>query len=172
MDKDGQVLAWVIAICVVLQVALAPNIAIGGAIPDFLLIAVVCAGVLKGPRTGCITGFAAGLLYDLISDCPFGTMTMTLVIVGFVIGYFAWGLLIESFGMTIVLFAVSTVFAEFMNAVLLTVSGKDPSLWQALYLNVLPSAVYDTLFAVICFLIMRRFMVPASARMSGNTRLK
>lgn len=172
MDKDGRILAWVIAACVILQLALAPNIAIGGAIPNFLLIAVVCAGVIKGSRTGCITGFAAGLLYDLISDCPFGTMTMTLAIVGFVIGYFAWGLLVESLGMTIALFAASTVFAEFMNAVLLTISGKDTSLWQALYLNVLPSAAYDTLFAVICFLIMKRFMAPASARMSGSTRLK
>ena len=38
---------------------------------------------MKGPRTGCLCGFCAGLLYDLISNGPFGSMMMTLVIVGF-----------------------------------------------------------------------------------------
>lgn len=172
MTKDYKILAWVIGICVVLQLALAPNIAIAGAKPNFLLVAVVCAGVLAGSRTGVIVGFSAGLLYDLIAQGPFGTMIITLALVGFVVGYFARGLMLESMGMTIVVFVVSTLFAEFVDAVLLTIAGVNSSFLTALYMNVLPSALYDTVFAIICFLIMRHFMAPASARMTSNTKLR
>ena len=107
MSRDNKILGFTIAICVILQLMVAPNIRIALATPNFLLIATVIAAILKGPRFGCTIGFIAGLLFDLVTTGPFGAMCAILTLAGFLIGRFARGLILESVWMTIALVAIA-----------------------------------------------------------------
>jgi len=51
-------------VAVVLDAALAPEIAIAGARPDFLVLVVVYASLIVGGRAATIAGFAVGLAAD------------------------------------------------------------------------------------------------------------
>jgi rod shape-determining protein MreD len=51
-------------VAVILDAALAPEIAIAGARPDFLVMVVVYASLIVGGRTATVAGFAVGLAAD------------------------------------------------------------------------------------------------------------
>ena len=57
----------------------------GGA-PDLLLVLVVAFALAEGPRSGTLTGFAAGLLADLGADHELGRTALVLALVGYVAG--------------------------------------------------------------------------------------
>lgn len=164
MNRDNKILAATLVICVILQLMVAPNIRIALATPNFLLIATVISAILKGPRFGCTVGFIAGLLFDLITTGPFGAMCAILTIAGFLVGRFARGLILESMWMTIALVAICTLVAEFFYVVLLAIMGDVSSFGVALWSRMLPSALYDMVFAIIAFVLLRRFLTPLSGR--------
>ncbi|MGO8683878.1 MAG: rod shape-determining protein MreD, partial [Thermoleophilia bacterium] len=56
----------VLLVAVLLQTTIAPFVRILGANPDFVLILVVCVGLLRGPERGAGFGFLAGALVSLI----------------------------------------------------------------------------------------------------------
>jgi hypothetical protein len=66
----------------VAHVGLAPHLAVRGAAPDVLLVAVVAVAVRRGARTGAGFGFAAGLGADLFLTTPLGTSALAYTLVG------------------------------------------------------------------------------------------
>ena len=171
MKHDDRTLAITVAICAVLQIMVAPNIRIAQATPNFLLIAVVATAIMKGPRVGCTTGFIAGLVFDLITTGPFGAMAAILTVVGFGVGYFARGLILESTWMTLVLLAFCALFAEFLYLLLLAIVGDVPAFGTALYTRMLPSALYDIVFACIGFPLMKHFITPLASHHPDDSPL-
>lgn len=172
IKKDTKVLALVIAICAVLQIAIAPNIKIGNATPNLLLVAVVCSAVLKGSKVGCITGFVSGLLFDLLGVGPLGGMVAVFTIVGYVVGVFARDLLLESWPMTVVLLALCALFSELIYAILLSIVGANPSFLKSLYLCVLPATLYDAVFACLCYSLVKKYLNPVGTLMKNENRLR
>ena len=79
--RRGLPTAAVILLAVVLQVALAPHLSIGGAIPNFLLLAVIGVALMEGPRYGTMAGFVAGLAFDLIGTGAIGPMALVLSLI-------------------------------------------------------------------------------------------
>ncbi len=72
----------VLVAVLVLEQTLAPAMAIGGAVPDFLLLVVVATGTLGQPRLAAIVGFVTGLATDLVVTTPFGLSVVADVLVG------------------------------------------------------------------------------------------
>lgn len=68
------------------HVGIAPHLAVRGAAPDVLLVAVVAVAVRRGARTGAGFGFAAGLGADVFLATPLGTSALAYTIVGHVLG--------------------------------------------------------------------------------------
>lgn len=169
---DNRVIGITMAICFVLQLVLAPNIVIGDARPNFLLIAVVCVAIFKGSRTGCIAGCVAGVVLDLISTGPMGAGLILLSIVGFAVGRVAKGILIESTVMTIIVLIVCALVSELLYALLLSIFGVNPHLGSSIVLFALPSAAYDSFFACICFPIVKHFIAPMSDRMVSGLHFR
>ncbi len=60
---------------------------IGGAKPDIVLIIVVWLGLVKGPDTGCSSGFLFGLFEDVDSYMNLGSNALTKTIIGFFCGF-------------------------------------------------------------------------------------
>ena len=53
-----------------LQAALGPYMAIGGVVPNLMLLVVVTLALVEGPVAGCTVGFACGLIFDLLGSGP------------------------------------------------------------------------------------------------------
>ncbi|HEX8803112.1 MAG TPA: rod shape-determining protein MreD [Acidimicrobiales bacterium] len=70
----------------VLQLGLVSDVRIFGAVGDVLLLVVIAAGLVDGPDRGATVGFAAGVLYDLTLDTPFGLSALTYALVGYAVG--------------------------------------------------------------------------------------
>jgi rod shape-determining protein MreD len=77
-----------VVVALVLQVAVFPQFAWDGIVPNFCLLVVVAAALVRGPSFAATLGFFAGLLLDLAppADHVAGRWALALVVVGFVAG--------------------------------------------------------------------------------------
>ena len=58
-------IALAVVAAVVVQVAVLGVVAVNGVVPNLALVVVVAVTIVRGPETGVVTAFAAGLLLDL-----------------------------------------------------------------------------------------------------------
>jgi rod shape-determining protein MreD len=77
-----------VVVALVLQVAVFPHVAWEGIVPNFCLLVVVAASLVRGPAFGATLGFCAGLMLDLAppADHVAGRWALALVVVGYVAG--------------------------------------------------------------------------------------
>ena len=59
-------------IAVVLQIALAPNIALFGVVPNFIMAYVLIVSIVCPDQSGPVFAFVLGLLFDLLGTGPVG----------------------------------------------------------------------------------------------------
>jgi rod shape-determining protein MreD len=70
----------------ILQLSIVSDLRVLGAVGDLLLLVTVAAALVEGPDRGATFGFAAGLLYDLVLDTPFGLSALTYALIGYGVG--------------------------------------------------------------------------------------
>jgi rod shape-determining protein MreD len=82
------VAAGLVVVALVLQVAVFPHLAWEGIVPNFCLLVVVAAALVRGPAFAATLGFFAGLMLDLAppADHVAGRWALALVVVGYVAG--------------------------------------------------------------------------------------
>jgi len=73
---------------VIIQTAFMPYVAIGGFLPDLLLIWVVYTSLRRGQVEATVAGFAVGLLQDLVATQLLGLAALSKTVAGFLGGYF------------------------------------------------------------------------------------
>ncbi len=80
--------AALVLVALVLQVAVFPHLAWDGIVPNFCLLVVVAAALVRGPGFAATLGFFAGLALDLAppADHVAGRWALALVVVGYVAG--------------------------------------------------------------------------------------
>jgi cell shape-determining protein MreD len=71
-NKDIKGLVLLAVICLVLQLALAPNIGLGNGRANFALIFVAVIALSQGGGNAVIAGFVAGLLFDYTALASLG----------------------------------------------------------------------------------------------------
>jgi rod shape-determining protein MreD len=77
-----------VAVALVLQVSLFPEVAWHGIVPNLCLLVVVGAALTRGPQFAAVLGFVAGVALDLAppADHLAGRWALALVVVGYVAG--------------------------------------------------------------------------------------
>ncbi len=75
-------------VLLLLQTTFIPLLALGGVVPDLLLIWVVFTALRRGQVEAMLAGFIVGLSQDLLATQLFGLAAMTKTIAGFFAGYF------------------------------------------------------------------------------------
>ncbi len=82
------VAAALVVAALVLQIAIFPHVAWDGIVPNFCLLVVVAAALVRGPSFAATLGFFAGLMLDLAppADHVAGRWALALVVVGYVAG--------------------------------------------------------------------------------------
>ena len=80
--------AVLVIVTIVLQVSVFSHFAIDGVVPDFALLVVIAAALVRGPDYAALVGFAAGLVLDLAppADHTAGRWALSLVLVGYLTG--------------------------------------------------------------------------------------
>ncbi|MFI5528627.1 rod shape-determining protein MreD [Kitasatospora sp. NPDC051853] len=80
--------AVLLMLALVVQVSVLGRLQLPGATPDLMLLVVVGLALVYGPTSGCLIGFAAGLLADLAppSDHAVGRYALVLCLLGYAAG--------------------------------------------------------------------------------------
>jgi rod shape-determining protein MreD len=149
----------VLALAVIVQSTLIPEIQIGGAMPDLVLLLALAWTLMAGFQTGSIWAMVGGVLQDLVSATPVGTTSLALVIV---VG-----------GASLVLGRVNprnliypalaagpgTLAAHLVILVVLALTGRPVPLNDLLVHVTLPSMVYNMAVMVPVYRVMGGFYI-------------
>jgi rod shape-determining protein MreD len=144
----------------VLQVVIAPHIALLGTVPSFPVLVVITLALVEGPRAGAWSGFFAGLLLDLLGTHPVGAWALVLTVVGYVAGMVQANLFAEGWLLPVTVAVIASVMAELAYLIVLIILGTGMPLWSSIIAVVLPRGVYNTVLALLLYPWLARFLRP------------
>lgn len=145
-------------VAAVLQVAVAPNLAIGGAVPNFMLLVVVTLALTQGPTAGAASGFAAGLFFDLLSVGPIGPAALVLTVVGYLAGSLSANMFAEGWRLPVTVVLIASITAELAYGVVLAILGAGEPFWGTFISVMLPTAVYNGVLALLAYPFLARLL--------------
>jgi rod shape-determining protein MreD len=147
------IIAGVIAtyVLAVVQTTVGAAIAISGVSPDLLLVWTITIGLLSGPYTGGLVGFAAGMLQGALFQTWIGAYAFSKTLSGFAAGLLATKMFKENLLVPAISAALLTVGNE--GVFLLFARGAD--LHQAGRVIGL-RALYHAVLTPIAFALTRR----------------
>jgi rod shape-determining protein MreD len=76
----------VVFLVLTVQTSLLQGFHIANVHPDAMLLLAIAAGLARGPETGAVVGFCAGLIADLFVQTPLGLSALSFSLVGFSVG--------------------------------------------------------------------------------------
>ena len=154
-------------VCILFQAGIAPAIAIGGCLPNFLIIPVLLVSLRSGSGMGSIAGFACGLLYDLMSNGTVGCMALVFVLVALAVGVVGSGTDTQSPLFTCLVAVVASFLVEFVYGIAATLTNTDSSgALITMLTHAFPTALYTAVFACIALATIGLVMVGDSPAMS------
>jgi rod shape-determining protein MreD len=139
-------LAGLVLLAVVLQVAVFSTFSLAGVVPNLALLVVVAAALVRGPEFAAALGFLAGMAVDLAppADHVAGRWALALVVVGYLAGRVR-----HDAGTSAVAAVITVAACSFVGTSIFALSGMllhDPSIPAGEVLRVIPLAVvYDVL---------------------------
>jgi len=145
-------------VALVLQVAVAPYLAIGGIVPNFMLLVVVTLALVEGPSWGCVSGFVAGLMFDLIGTGPVGPMALVLSVVGYAAGTLSANLFAEGWLLPLTVLGVASLTVELAYGLVLALVGETSGWWDTFATVMLPSALYNVALGLLVYPVLARFL--------------
>lgn len=161
-----------LVVCFLLQAAIAPNIAIAGCSPNFLVIPVLFVALRSGYSVGAFAGFFCGLFGDLAGDGTIGCLALTFTVLGVVVGVVGQGLESGSPLFTVVIVLCSCLFTELVYSASVVLSNPESNgVLATVAGHALPSALYGTVFACLALLTMNLAVpaeVPGMGRVGGG----
>lgn len=147
-----------VAVAAVLQAALAPYMAIGGVVPNFIFLVVTTIALVQGPTAGASAGFAGGLIYDLLGSGPIGPMALVLTVVGYLAGLLHEQMFAEGWLLPLTVLGIAALGTEVAYGLLLGLIGEGAPFWSSLITRMLPAAVYNTVLALLVYPWLARFL--------------
>lgn len=137
------------AVAFLLQVILAPNIAIGGISPNFFLVMLVPVCIISSQRASVIAGFVFGLLFDLVGAGPVGAMSLVMAAAGYLLSGVLSSLTLDRMSTWMIVSAVLSLAVSFVFCVVVSIMGYEESFLASIVFRVLPWTVYTLVaFAV------------------------
>lgn len=141
-----------------LQVGVAPHIALAGIQPNFLLLGVATIALVKGPRAGLASGFVAGLLSDLVGTGPVGAAALIFCVVGFVAGSIQANMFAEGWFVPLIIAFAAALSAEAGYMALLAILGEAGLSFGGVLGKAALAALYTSAAAFITYPWVARFL--------------
>jgi len=153
-------LACLIVLIVIVQVAVFPHLRIAGVVPDLGLVLAVAVAYRYGPEAGALTGFAAGLLYDLFLATPLGLSALAYAITAYAVGVLSSGLMRSPRWIPPLLGGAAGLAGGLAFIGIGGLAGV-PGMWTTHALVIVAlAALYDALVAPIVFLLVNTISRP------------
>ena len=123
MSRDAKAFllsTGLIALAVVVQSTLLHWVAIHGVIPDLGLIILVFVAIRRGSMTAQLSGFATGLIEDVLSLSPLGFHALIRTVVGFLYGLTVGSIFVDPILMPVLLTIIATLFKALISSLLVS----------------------------------------------------
>lgn len=140
-----------IVFCFLLQTILFPNLAIGGIIPNILLILTVATAYMQGRVKGLYMGLICGLLTDLMGGGLLGLYGIVYMAIGYVNGIASKIYYRDDFVMPVLLIGASNFMSGFMVYVFEFLLKSKLNVGFYLRRIILPETLYTVLVSVVLY---------------------
>ncbi|EUB32905.1 rod shape-determining protein MreD [Olsenella uli] len=137
--KNRRDIGWMGLACLVLQLALAPNITVANGHINFAIVFAGIVALSYGGPTGVLCGFLSGLVFDLCSTGPIGLMALLLTISSFVLGIENRNRLSDDSSGALVVYLISTFATILVYHLVMLLFGQAGSFVDAFVLRALPT---------------------------------
>ena len=158
VTRDGIAVAVGAVVAVLLQVVVAPNIALFGAMPNFVVAYALLVAIVRPATAGPVMPFVLGLVFDLVSGGPVGAMAFLLVLMTFLAARAFAVLDNDTLFMPVTIFVVATFAAEMLYGALLIGLGLSASPVDAFLYRALPCTLYDCVVGLVLYPIIARLL--------------
>ena len=172
VTRDGIAVAVGAVIAVLLQIVVAPNIALFGAMPIFVVAYALLVAIVRPATAGPVMPFVLGLVFDLLSGRPVGAMAFLLVLMTFLAARAFSVLDNDTLFMPVTIFVVATFAAEMLYGALLIGLGLSASPVDAFLYRALPCALYDCVIGLVLYPLAARVLAGAAPAQPGTPRLR
>jgi rod shape-determining protein MreD len=149
-------LALLIVFLLIAQVAVFPHLQLFGVVPDLGLLVAIAVGYKYGPEAGALTGFFAGLGYDLFLETPLGLCAISYALVGYFMGVIEGGLFRSPRWLPSLLGAIGGLAGGLIFIAIGVLAGEEIVKGQHAIVTVSLSALYDALLAPLVFFLVGR----------------
>ncbi len=139
-----------------LQIVLAPNIAVFSAMPNFLVVYVLVVAMVRPGTSLYVLAFVLGLLSDLLGYGPVGATPFLLILASAVVSRAFAVLNNDTVFVPLALFMAADFVVEFLYSAFLI--GLADSAVDALIYRALPCALYSTVVGLVAYPLARHFM--------------
>lgn len=147
-NRDARTVAVLAVICIILQLALAPNLGLGNGRANFALVFSACVALTVGGRRGVVAGFVAGLFFDLSTTGPVGLMAFCLSVSSYLLGTEGRDRMSGDLMFSVGAFAAASLGVSFVYHLAMLLVGQADSIVDVLFLRTLPT----TLLTIVFFL--------------------
>ncbi len=127
------------------------SVAVAGTTPDLALIIIVYVANKNGPMIGQVTGFASGIVQDLLSTAPLGFNALHKLIIGFISGRTHGTMYIDPVLMPALLVLGATLLKGLVGLMLGAVFGLAPAVQSVLSTAFAVETAYNALLAPPAF---------------------
>ena len=135
------------------QWSVVPSLSVAGVTPDLPLILTVLLALRRGPETGCLVGFIAGLLQDTAGGGLVGIQALTKALAGFGMGLLVGRLWVASPLVQVPGLVLLTVAEGLARYCLLQLFHFPASLGELMARVILPQALYNGFLGTACVLV-------------------
>lgn len=122
--------SFVLITLLTVQMGVLDGFALFGVQADLMLLAAIAAGIAAGPDRGAAIGFAAGILYDLMLQTPFGLSALTYALMAYLVGSLQDSVLRAAWWIPVATAAAASVVGVILYGVLGTVLGDELVGWD------------------------------------------
>lgn len=138
----------------VIQQTMAQKLAVGGILPDFILIALIYTSLAYGSLPGIIFGFSIGLLQDFYGPAThIGLNALCKSVVGFLVGLGKEGLYRENLVILTAVLCVGLLVHETLYSLVDARFGMDLFLQKMLRVSI-PTVVYTQVSGIVIALLL------------------
>jgi len=158
----------IMAACIALQSTILGKIAILGVRPDLALIVLVFVALRRGSMTAQVSGFAAGIVEDLVSASPVGFHMLLRTLIGFLYGIFSGNVFVDPLLMPIVLSIAATIIKGIIAGLVSLLFGLQGSGFMYFAGRLWIEAGYNALAAPFLFALLNLLRVFKQAEREGS----
>lgn len=162
-DKNRQrrLIVILAIICGILQLSLAHVICIGSGHPNFALVFALCMALMRGGSVGVLSGFAAGVFFDLTTTGPFGLMALLFTVCCFILGQNVRNNFAEDPQVSFAQAALASLAINFVYSIAMLFTGDASSIIDVVFFCALPSGILTFLAFIPFALILSRQSRPS-----------